>query len=562
MPAIDKTFDYLVPDDFGDQVRVGTMVRISLHGRRVGGWVLADHVDPPSGVVLKPIAKVTGWGPAPDVIDLAEWAAWRWAGRLGQLLRTASPPRAVRTLAPPRVRATPLPEPAEPLATEALTEGCAVLRLPPAADGYEVALAAARLGNALVLAPSVAGARHLGIRLRRAGVEVALHPDEWATGRSGATVVGARAAAWAPVAELAAIVVLDEHDEVYQEERAPTWHARDVAIERAARTGVPVALVSPTPSLEALREGRLLTPSRTAERAGWSVLQVIDRRDDDVGRLGLYSEVLVTQLRTAGRAVCVLNRTGRSRLLACRNCGELARCDTCGSAVHQAEEGALQCRRCASVRPVVCHECGSTGFKNLRVGVSRAREELEALMGEPVAEATGETSEVADARIVVGTEAALHKVPSADLVAFLDFDQELLGPRYRAGEEALTLLVRACRLVGPRNNGGRVLVQTRLPKHEVVLAALHADPARLSATEAPHREVLGLPPFRALAEVSGQAAEAFIERIGHPLGVEVDGPVDGRWRLRAPDHATLADALASVDRPKGRLRIAVDPLRL
>ncbi len=538
------------------------MVRIALQGRRVGGWVVADWVEPSSDVELKPLAKVTGWGPAPDIIDLSGWAAWRWAGRTASLLRTASPPRAVSTLAPPHIPSVPLPEPGEPLAIEALSGGCTVLRLPPGVDGYETALAAARLGNALILAPSIAAARHLGIRLRRAGAVVALHPDDWATARSGATVVGARAAAWAPVADLAAVVVLDEHDEVYQEERTPTWHARDVAVERANRAGVPVALVSPIPSLEALQVGRLLAPGRTQERAGWPVLQVVDRRNEDVGRLGLYSEALVDQLRAARRAVCVLNRTGRSRLLACKSCGELARCDACGSAVHQAEEASLRCHRCASERPVVCLACGSSGFKNLRVGVSRAREELEALMGERAVEVTGRTSEVGDARIVVGTEAALHKVGSADVVAFLDFDQELLSPRYRAAEEALTLLVRAARLVGPRNGGGRVLIQTRLPKHEVVLSALHADPTRLSDAEAARREVLGLPPFCALAEVSGQAAEAFMDRLGRPLGIEIDGPVEDRWRLRAPDHATLADALAAVDRPSGRLRLAVDPLRL
>ncbi len=75
--AIDKTFDYLVPDELGDQVRVGTVVRVALHGRRVGGWVVADGVEPPPGVRLQPLAKVTGWGPPPDLVDLADWAAWR-----------------------------------------------------------------------------------------------------------------------------------------------------------------------------------------------------------------------------------------------------------------------------------------------------------------------------------------------------------------------------------------------------------------------------------------------------------------------------------------------------
>ena len=76
----------------------------------------------------------------------------------------------------------------------------------------------------------------------------------------------------------------------------------------------------------------------------------------------------------------------------------------------------------------------------------------------------------------VGTEAVLHRVTEADAVAFLDFDQELLAPRYRAVEEALALLARAARLVGGRRPGARVLVQTRVPNHEVLDAALTPIP--------------------------------------------------------------------------------------
>ncbi|MEI2697962.1 MAG: hypothetical protein V9E94_06330 [Microthrixaceae bacterium] len=90
----------------------------------------------------------------------------------------------------------------------------------------------------------------------------------------------------------------------------------------------------------------------------------------------------------------------------------------------------------------MCVECGSTALALLRVGVTRAREELEALALEPVAMTTASSTErpFADARIVIGTSAALHRCDSADVVAFLDLDQELLAPRYRAAEEALGLL--------------------------------------------------------------------------------------------------------------------------
>ena len=105
-------------------------------------------------------------------------------------------------------------------------------------------------------------------RLRRAGVAVATHPADWARGAAGATVVGTRAAAWAPVGDLGCVVVLDEHDEAHQQQQAPTWHARDVAIERAQRAGVPCVLTSPCPTLEALGWGELHAADRTRDRVG------------------------------------------------------------------------------------------------------------------------------------------------------------------------------------------------------------------------------------------------------------------------------------------------------
>ena len=185
---------------------------------------------------LRPLAKRSGLGPPAELIDLARWAAWRWAGRPASLLRTASPDRNVAQLpASPPARAVASPD--HELLTSAFARPRAVLRLPPATNLVHVATAAASLGNALVLCPTAALAATVSTRLRRAGVAVASHPSGWALGASGATVVGTRAAAWAPVADLAAVVVLDEHDEAHQQEQAPTWHARDVAIERARRAG-------------------------------------------------------------------------------------------------------------------------------------------------------------------------------------------------------------------------------------------------------------------------------------------------------------------------------------
>lgn len=585
--AIDKEFDYLVPARLRG-LEVGTMVRVALGGRRrVGGWVVATGIEADPELTLRPVAHRRGWGPTPDVVELAGWAAWRWAGRRSTLLRTASPAGAVPALPPPRPWPPPPPRLTTPTARsvgdmvgQALSDpsGPALLRLPPATDLTAVVALVAQVGPTLIVVPTATQAAGLAARLRQAGAGVAVLPDEWAQARAGASVVvGARAAAWAPCPGLSAAVVLDAHDEGLHQEQNPTWDATCVVVERARRAGVPCVVISPCPTLDQLAIGALLTPSRQAERAGWPPVDIVDRRGDDP-RLGLWSEPLVRLIREGGRIGCILNRTGRARLLGCRACGALARCERCGSALAQGEDAAegvrtLSCRRCTWSRAWVCASCGSTALRQLRIGVSRAREELEALAGRPVAEVTAATTAALEtgASLLVGTEALLHRGGRFDVMAFLDFDSDLLAPRFRAGEEALALLARAARLVGPRGSsdlGGprrRMLVQTRAPDHAVLVAAASADPGILASSEEPVRRELRLPPFAALAAVSGPGAEIVVAslRAGSATGaVSVTGPHGGRWLVRAADHGTLASVLAGTHRPEQRVRIEVDPLRV
>ena len=184
-----------------------------------------------------------------------------------------------------------------------------------------------------------------------------------------------------------------------------------------------------------------------------------------------------------------------------------------------------------------------------------------------MAEVTGDRSEfdLDGAGVIVGTEAALHRVRVASSVCFLDFDQEIVAPRFRAYEEAFALLARASRLVGWRSGDptdtGSVFVQTRLPGHEVLVAAVNGDPAALAKSEMARREALGLPPARALATIEGDEEGAvragLVER-----GIDVGELADGRLLARAGSSADLAEALALAGLPKEGVRVVVDPLRL
>ncbi len=433
-------------------------------------------------------------------------------------------------------------------------------------------------GSSIVLAPDRAEQQHLAAAARATGRTVlefrgddpaAIRTAAWRDARRGATVViGGRVAVFAPVPDLRAVVVLDDADEALVEEQAPTWHARDVALERARRAHAVGTIVTPAPTVEAwVAGGPPATLPNATTRAGWPLVDIADRRHDPPG-LGLLGERLATVLHATlaetRRAICVLNRRGRGR------CGEPARCEHCGAAVFEGDDG-LTCPRGDGSRPFVCAACGASDLRVARPGVRRLRDDLAALLPRAhvsVAERGVDPDEQAD--VVVGTEAALHPrsggTRPVGLVAFLDFDQELLAPRYRADEQALWLLVRAARVVGDRRSGSRVLVQTRLPDHEVLAAARTGDPVPVVEADAARRRALAFPPFGGLAALDGvtdavdTAAEILRDRL------EVLGPVDGRALLRAATSAALSDALAAADlsaaRAHGRLRIDVDPQRV
>jgi primosomal protein N' (replication factor Y) len=598
--AVERTFDYVVPGSFGDDVRVGTIVRVPLHGRRVRAWVVALDVEPETGPErLLPLHSVVSAGPPPDVVDLAAWVAHRWCGPRVAVLRSASPPNRVAPATPPPMGAPAvraLDEPAsaiERAADDVARPG--VVRWPPLLDRRRVVeRLLAPDGSSIVAVADGARAAALHDHLRRRGYRtVLLHSDAtdaqrtraWDDARrGGCAVVGGRVVAFAPVPDLRAAIVVDDADEALQEERVPTWHARDVLAERARRAGATFTVMSAAPTTVAVaRHGSPHTVARDLERSGWPRVETIDRREEPPGA-GLYSEELADALRrthdAGDLAVCVLNRRGRARLLACDACRQLTRWDRTGAPAWSVGDD-VSLVAAAEAKPTVCPHCGSTRLRTLRAGVTRSCEELSALLGgAEVAEVDTSTATVPDVRVVVGTESVLHRAEvrrrRPALVAFLDFDGELLATRYRAAEQALWLLVRAAQLLVLRPRADvRLLVQTRQPEHDVLRAARDADPGIVVAAELARREMLALPPFVALAELSGDAkaldvATEGLRRLEHQAaGVSVLGPLGGgdgaRALVRAPDDATLAAAIAAAlpdARAAGRLRVAVDPPRV
>jgi primosomal protein N' (replication factor Y) (superfamily II helicase) len=558
--GIDAEFDYTVPAESADSIAPGSIVRIDLQGRRVRGWVTRLDSVPPKDVKLRPIRKLSSIGPTQEVIELARWAALRWSGKPQFFLDTGSPDKNVSRLTSPAVK----PTGSQP---SWLSTGETVYRLGPACDPMPYLSQLHEWGPVLILAPSQALAARIARQLRGLNQRpVALYPADWAIAASGgATIVGTRSAAWASTSELHAVVAIDCHDQAYVSEASPTWNAIDVLAKRADFREIPAVFMSSTLPASLVEERAVVELDRSAERNGWAPVSVIDTRNVDP-RKRLYSPELVDLIRSSERVLCVVNRTGRAQLLVCTSCGDAARCNTCDRLLTQVGDQ-LQCSLCESTQPVVCKSCGSTAFKSFRPGVNKVRDELARLTKRQVGEVTRDTEGLPEGEVLVGTEALLHRVNRADAVVFLEFDQELLAPRMSASEDALVLLARASRLVGGRKRGGRVIVQATATDHEVLDAAVHADPTRLLELEQARRKELNWPPFTSIARISGAGADPFVKPLidgESGADLQVLGPDDrGHYLVKAPPTAQLGLELSRLPRPaRLRLRIEVDPPRL
>jgi len=555
--AVDRPFDYLVTDSTA-QVGVGDRVRVDFNHRSVRGWVLEEVELTPD---LKPLNKWLGYGPPPRLLGLLRWAGERWCSPLSRFLIAASPKRLV----------TSLPTPPQSLAlvaavrpTGPLVES-GVVEVAPTTDPLGLILGVYestrdREGSLLVLVPTEAWASRLRGRLEQRGCAVASGEAQWDRMRAGwPVVVGARGAALAPVPKVRAAVIVDADDEAYRSEAAPTWHALTVLRERCRLEDAPLWATSMIPSPELIGTNGYQRGAHLA--AGWPQVEVVDRRLSDPHDGVLSREAVDAAHRALDgdepvAVVVVLQRLGTGRLFACRRCGELARCLTCGQA-EQEEVGLIACRERHDPRLPFCRHCGATALKRVRVGVSTLARDVAAQLSQSVSEVTSSSDPALPlARVVVGTEAVWQRVRRTAVVIFVDFDQYLLAPRDSARREAITAVGKAGRLVGARGDGrGRVVLQTRRGEDPVISALKSGEFDSIIEEDLVTARILGLAPFGATASVTGPGAAEFIAQL-RSEPVTIDESTDG-FVVRSSDVDTLTRALRATPRPTERVRVAV-----
>jgi len=344
-------------------------------------------------------------------------------------------------------------------------------------------------------------------------------------------VVGTRSAVFAPVSDLALIIVDEEHDGSYKQEETPRYHARDVAVMRAKMSNAAVVLGSATPSLESYFNAKknkyalIELPDRVEQRPLPEV-EIIDMRLEfqETGRDQVISRKLAAEiqqrLERKEQVMVLLNRRGYSPVVLCRTCGKKLECKNCAiSLTHHKREHKMVCHYCGYVAPVpkVCVHCGSEYVYFLGTGSEKleellhgmfpqariARLDRDTVRGHEDFERTLNALNEGELDMIVGTQmiAKGHDIHGVTLVGVVGADAALGMPDFRAAERTFQLLTQVAGRAGRGQSPGKVILQTYFQDHYAVQYAARHDFIGFYEKELRFRSWMHYPPYSALANV-------------------------------------------------------------
>ena len=571
--ALRGPFDYLLPEELRADVDVGSMLVVPFGRRQVLGVVvgLADSSEVAEEKLLAPL-RALELGVPVELVALAEWIAAEYCSTIARALTLVLPPGAARRLSGRRRRTVARPR-HEPVGARMPTPPALTAEQRDAVDELMAALASQSGERRLLHGVTGSGKTEIYLRLAEAVLEqgrgaivlvpeIALTPqivarfterfgetvavlhsrltaaqryEEWRRLREGEArvCVGPRSAVFAPIERLGLIVLDEEHDSSYKHEGDPRYDARDVAGERATRSGALLLAGSATPRAESVERLLVCRLTQRVDGRPLPAVEVLDMRDQPGALHPDTVEALADVRARRGKAIVLLNRRGWSNFLSCRTCGRVWTCPECDVALvlHRAG-GYVACHHCGhrEQTPARCPHCSSASVARHGSGTERLQHELAAILDDgrfPVfrldADAVASRADDASARagellraferaesgVLVGTQmvAKGHDFPDVSLAVVLDADATLRFPDFRAEERTFALISQLAGRAG-RGGHGRVLVQTIAPQARAITYAARHDGDGFVAGELERRRLLSYPPFSHLIRVVCSAERA------------------------------------------------------
>lgn len=356
--------------------------------------------------------------------------------------------------------------------------------------------------------------------------------DEWQRLRKGeATIaIGARSAIFAPLENIGAIIIDEEHDSSYFSESAPRYSTFEIAKKRAEYNGCKLILGSATPSVETYRRAKegefnlIKLPERINKKPMPEMIISDMRREARRGNNSAFSTALRERiedcLENGNQAIIFLNRRGYSQSVICTECGYVAKCENCDIALtYHSEEKCLKCHYCGVKYHMLsaCPECGGVKLNYFGTGTQKIAAELKQMY--PTARILRMDNDTTSGKeghykilkefaerkadILVGTQmiAKGHDFPSVTLVGILDADMSLHFSDFRSGERTFQLITQVSGRSGRGDEKGQVVVQTYDPENYILQFAVNYDYENFYKNEIAIRKSAAFPPFAMIVRV-------------------------------------------------------------
>ena len=394
-------------------------------------------------------------------------------------------------------------------------------------------------------------------------------------------IVGARSAVFAPTPNLGLIVLDEEHDGSFKQDKAPRYHARDVAHWRASKENVPLILGSATPSLESWHRAGQGTYEKISMRKRVLDLPLpdvatIDMRVDFGGRkrFGPISQKLrqeITQaLKDGGQVILLLNRRGFSTRIQCPACGNVESCPDCSIPLtHHVQGNKAVCHYCDHQipEPKRCSQCNNPSIRFSGLGTQRLAANVEAMFPDvPMMRMDTDTMRKpgsheralasfrsGEIKILLGTQMIAKGLdfPNVTLVGVINADTALHLPDFRAAERTFGLVTQVAGRTGRGEKGGRVLVQTFCPENDAIQAATRHDYIGFANVEMPQREEFNYPPYGKLARVVIRSEiESKAEQMADHIAEEIERAANEIEK----EVTVLCPSTAPVEKLRGKFR--------
>ena len=514
------------------------------------------------------VGEISSFDPA--MLSALRWAATHYVAPLSVLLRRTVPPNVPKAHGPQEVISNEdRPTPSQPSSP--------VYRIGSPPYGPVIAETISDVSssgrNVVVIAPTVAEigeiADHLGeiygdrvvqATSSMSGAAVTRSWSRIATGVGG-ILIGTREIMFWPFGDVGLVVVVEDGRRVMRSQGTPTLSVRNVILKRSSLEDFAVVFHGPVPTLEAVAMGATVeSPSHRQ----WPMVEVFDRGEEPPGG-AMLTERVKSAIKGAVKAdhpvFVLVGSRGYAPAFRCVDCGEIRRCGTCASAATREEA----CRRCGATLGS-CASCGARRFQALGAGIGRIIDDVAGLVGSNAVGRGGDTG-----LVTVGTERDLIGVHDVGLAVAVDIDGLTMAPHYRAGEDALRLLVRLAQTVR-RGAGKRCVIQTAEPDQPVVAALVSGRSDEFLTTELASRAKYGFPPSGSLIAIetdgSHDAGALLTDQLSSHATILGPAPVGERlrWLLQGRDldkaRLALRPVLGTLRGKGAKVRVDVDPIDL